>query len=127
MRRNSWGTEAERLRQGLHEESRVRAVLLRKMPGMRAVSAFILSALLALLLASCASGEVPVPFLNPSAALPPAPPGPAPEYPSIQPPVVEGTRIPVMTEAERDAVEAQLKKLVSDREGKVKKTIDQSN
>jgi hypothetical protein len=66
-----------------------------------------------------------VPFLN--AALPPVPPGPAPDYPSIAPPVVEGTRVPVMTEAEREAVEAQLKKLVSDREGSVKKTIDKSN
>jgi hypothetical protein len=79
---------------------------------------------LALFLAACA-GEVPVPFLN--AALPPAPPGPAPEYPSIAPPVVEGTRIPVMTQAEREAVEAQLKKLVEDREGSVKKKIDKSN
>jgi hypothetical protein len=86
--------------------------------------AFILGAFLALLLAGCA-GEVPVPFLN--AAPPPVPPGPAPDYPSIAPPVVEGTRVPIMTEAEREAVEAQLKKLVSDREGSVKKTIDKSN
>ena len=66
-----------------------------------------------------------MPFLN--AALPPAPPGPAPEYPSIAPPVVEGTRIPIMTQAEREAVEAQLKKLVEEREGTVKKKIDKSN
>ena len=91
---------------------------------MRASTALVMSIFLALFLTSCA-GEVPVPFLN--AALPPAPPGPAPEYPSIQPPVVEGTRIPVMTEAEREAVEAQLKRLVEERQGKVKKTIDQSN
>jgi hypothetical protein len=32
-----------------------------------------------------------------------------------------------MTQAEREAVEAQLKKLVQDREGSVKKTIDKSN
>jgi len=99
-------------------------LLLRKMPGMRAAFAFVLSAFLALFLAGCA-GDVPVPFLN--AELPPAPPGPAPEYPSIAPPVVEGTRVPVMTEAEREAVEAQLKKLVQDREGSVKKKIDTSN
>ena len=91
---------------------------------MRAAFAFVLSAFLALFLADCA-GDVPVPFLN--AELPPAPPGPAPEYPSIAPPVVEGTRVPVMTEAEREAVEAQLKKLVQDREGSVKKKIDTSN
>ena len=66
-----------------------------------------------------------MPFLN--AALPPAPPGPAPEYPSIAPPVAEGTRIPIMTQAEREAVEAQLKKLVEEREGTVKKKIDKSN
>jgi hypothetical protein len=102
----------------------VRDSLLRKMPGMRAPSALVLAAFLALFLAGCA-GEVPVPFLN--AALPPVPPGPAPEYPSIMPPVVEGTRIPVMTEAEREAMEAQLKKLVEDREGSVKKRIDKSN
>jgi hypothetical protein len=102
----------------------VRDFLLRKMAGMQAPLALVLGAFLALLLAGCA-GEVPVPFLN--AALPPAPPGPAPEYPSIQPPVVEGTRVPVMTQAEREAMEAQLKKLVSDREGSVKKTIDKSN
>jgi hypothetical protein len=86
--------------------------------------ALVLGAFLALFLAGCA-GEVPVPFLN--AALPPAPPGPAPDYPSIAPPVVEGTRVPVMTQAEREAMEAQLKKLVSDREGSVKKKIDKSN
>lgn len=83
-----------------------------------------MGAFLALFLAGCA-GEVPVPFLN--AALPPAPPGPAPEYPSIAPPVMEGIRIPVMTQAEREAVEAQLKKLVEEREGSVKKKIDKSN
>jgi hypothetical protein len=97
--------------------------VLRKMPGMRTAFA-VLAAVLAFLLASCA-GDVPVPFLN--AALPPAPPGPAPEYPSIAAPVVEGTRVPVMTEAEREAVEAQLKKLVQDREGSVKTKIDKSN
>ena len=102
----------------------MRDFLLRKMPGMRAPFALVLAAFLALLLAGCA-GEVPVPFLN--AALPPAPPGPAPDYPSIAPPVVEGTRVPVMTQAEREAMEAQLKKLVSDREGSVKKKIDKSN
>jgi hypothetical protein len=102
----------------------VRDLLLRKMPGMRAPVALVLAAFLALFLAGCA-GEVPVPFLN--AALPPAPPGPAPEYPSIAPPVVEGTRIPIMTQAEREAVEAQLKKLVEEREGSVKKKIDKSN
>jgi type IV pilus biogenesis protein CpaD/CtpE len=94
------------------------------MPAMRAPVALVLAAFLALFLAGCA-GEVPVPFLN--AALPPAPPGPAPEYPSIAPPVVEGTRIPIMTQAEREAVEAQLKKLVEEREGTVKKKIDKSN
>ena len=102
----------------------MRDSLLRKMPGMRAPFALVLAAFLALFLTGCA-GEVPVPFLN--AALPPAPPGPAPEYPSIAPPVVEGTRIPVMTQAEREAMEAQLKKLVEDREGSVKKKIDKSN
>ena len=99
-------------------------LLLRNMPEMRAPFGLVLSAFLALFLAGCA-GDVPVPFL--SAALPPAPPGPAPEYPSIAPPVVEGTRIPVMTQAEREAVEFQLKKLVEDREGSVKKKIDKSN
>jgi hypothetical protein len=94
------------------------------MPGMRAPFAFVMGAFLALFLAGCA-GEVPVPFLN--AALPPAPPGPAPEYPSIAPPVMQGIRIPVMTQAEREAVEAQLKKLVEEREGSVKKKIDKSN
>ena len=91
---------------------------------MRAPLALLLGAFLVLSLAGCA-GEVPVPFLN--AALPPAPPGPAPDYPSIAPPVVEGTRVPVMTQPEREAMEAQLKKLVSDREGSVKKKIDKSN
>ena len=98
--------------------------LLRKMPGLKAAFAGALSAFLVLFLAGCA-GDVPVPFLN--AALPPAPPGPAPDYPSIAPPVVEGTRIPVMTDAEREAVELQLKKLVEQRQGSVKKKIDTSN
>ena len=66
--------------------------LLRKMPVRVAPFAAVAGVFLALFLAGCA-GEVPVPFLN--AALPPAPPGPAPEYPSISPPVVEGTRIGV--------------------------------
>ena len=99
-------------------------VVLRKMPGMQGLSAPRLAAFLVLFLAGCA-GDVPVPFLN--AALPPAPRGPAPEYPTMSPPVVEGTRAPVMTSAEREAVEAQLKKLVADREGTVKKKIDKSN
>ena len=102
----------------------MRDFLLCKMPGKGASFAAVRGAFLALLLAGCA-GEVPVPFLN--AALPPAPPGPAPEYPSIAPPVVEGTRVPVMTQAEREAVELQLKRLVEDREGSVKKKIDKSN
>jgi hypothetical protein len=106
------------------KEDRVGDLLLRNMPGMRAPFGLVLGVFIALFLAGCA-GEVPVPFLN--AALPPAPPGPAPEYPSIAPPVVEGTRIPVMTQAEREAVEVQLKKLVEDREGTVKKKIDKSN
>jgi hypothetical protein len=105
-------------------DNRVADFLLRKMPGTRAAFACLLGALLAVLLAGCA-GEVPVPFLN--AALPPAPPGPAPEYPSIAPPVVEGTRTPIMTEAEREALETQLKKLVAEREGNVKKKIDKSD
>jgi hypothetical protein len=91
---------------------------------MRAAFALVLGAFLAFFLAGCA-GDVPVPFLN--AALPPAPPGPAPDYPSIATPVVEGTRVPVMTEAEREALEAQLKKLVEQREGSVKNRIDKSN
>ena len=94
------------------------------MSGTRTTFGLVLGVFLAFFLASCA-GDVPVPFLN--AALPPAPPGPAPDYPSIAPPVVEGTRVPVMTEAEREAVEAQLKKLVEQREGSVKKKIDTSN
>ena len=98
--------------------------LLRKTTIGRAVFAPVLGVYLAFLLGGCA-GDVPVPFLN--AALPPAPPGPAPDYPSITAPVVEGTRVPVMTEAEREAVEAQLKKLVEEREGSVKKKIDKSN
>jgi len=106
------------------KENRLADFLLRKMPRMQAVSAPFLGLLLVVFLTGCA-GEVPVPFLN--AALPPAPPGPAPEYPSIAPPVVEGSRIPVMTEAERDAVETQLKKLVAEREGSVKKKIDKSD
>ena len=100
--------------------------LLRKMPGLRAGFAGVMGAFLVIFLAGCA-GDVPVPFLNAAAALPPAPPGPAPDYPSIAPPVVEGTRIPVMTEAEREAVELQLKKLVEQRQGSVKKKIDTSN
>ena len=98
--------------------------VLRKMPEKRALSAPLLAGFLVLFLAGCA-GDVPVPFLN--AALPPAPPGPAPEYPTMAPPVVEGSRAPVMTSAEREAVEAQLKKLVDDREGSVKRKIDKSN
>jgi hypothetical protein len=112
MRRNSAGPKPKGFGDRELKENRVRDFLLCKMPGMRAPFAFILGVFLALFLAGCA-GEVPVPFLN--AALPPAPP------------VVEGTRIPIMTEAEREAVEAQLKKLVQDREGSVKKTIDNSN
>ena len=103
---------------------RVSEFLLRKMPGLKAASGAAMSALIVLFLAGCA-GDVPVPFLD--AALPPAPPGPAPQYPSIAAPVVEGTRVPVMTEAEREAVELQLKKLVEQRQGSVKKKIDTSN
>ena len=105
-------------------EPHVSDVVLRKMPGTRALCAPQLAAFLVVFLAGCA-GEVPVPFLN--AALPPAPPGPAPQYPTMAPPAVEGSRAPVMTNAEREAVEAQLKKLVEDREGTVKRKIDKSN
>jgi hypothetical protein len=76
-------------------------------------------------LSGCA-GDVPVPFVN--AALPPAGPGPAPEYPNVgAQPNSNPNQAPVMTEMERQAVEDQLKKLVSDREGSVKKKIDSSN
>ena len=78
-----------------------------------------------LMLAGCA-GDVPVPFVN--VALPPAGPGPAPDYPNVGvKPNSNTNEAPVMTEAERQAVEDQLKKLVSDREGNVKKRIDSSN
>ena len=80
--------------------------------------------LAALVLSGCA-GDVPVPFMN--VALPPADPGPAPEYPNVgATPNTNTNDSPVMTEMERQAVEEQLKKLVADREGNVKKKIDNS-
>jgi hypothetical protein len=80
---------------------------------------------MALALAGCA-GDVPVPFVN--VALPPAGPGPAPEYPHVgATPNATPNEAPVMTDMERQAVEDQLKKLVADREGNVKKKIDRSN
>lgn len=80
---------------------------------------------MALALAGCA-GDVPVPFVN--VALPPAGPGPAPEYPNVgATPAVGQNEAPVMTEMERQAVEDQLKKLVADREGNMKKKIERSN
>ncbi len=76
-------------------------------------------------MSGCA-GDVPVPFVN--VALPPAGPGPAPEYPNVgSTPNTNPNEAPVMTEMERQAVEEQLKKLVADREGSVKKKIDTSN
>lgn len=90
-----------------------------------AARAAVFGALAGLMLAGCA-GDVPVPFVN--VALPPAGPGPAPEYPNVGvTPNTNNNESPVMTEAERQAVEDQLRKLVSDREGSVKKRIDSSN
>lgn len=84
-----------------------------------------LGAFAALVLSGCA-GDVPVPFVN--VALPPAGPGPAPEYPNVgATPNASPNEAPVMTDPERQAVEEQLKKLVADREGNVKKKIDTSN
>jgi hypothetical protein len=77
-----------------------------------------------LALSGCA-GDVPVPFVN--VALPHAGPGPAPEYPNVgATPNANTNESPVMTEMERQAVEEQLKKLVADREGNVKRKIDNS-
>jgi hypothetical protein len=88
------------------------------------VRAAFFGALAALVLSGCA-GDVPVPFMN--VALPPANPGPAPEYPNVgATPNANTNDSPVMTEMERQAVEEQLKKLVADREGNVKKKIDNS-
>ena len=90
----------------------------------QAVCAAIFGVLAAIALAGCA-GDVPVPFVN--VALPPADPGPAPEYPNVgATPNTNTNDSPVMTDMERQAVEDQLKKLVSDREGNVKKKIDNS-
>ncbi len=92
--------------------------------GSAARAAFF-GALAALLLSGCA-GDVPVPFVN--VALPPAGPGPAPEYPNVgSTPNTNPNESPVMTDMERQAVEEQLKKLVADREGSVKRRIDTSN
>jgi hypothetical protein len=85
----------------------------------------VLFAALVLTLSGCA-GDVPVPFVN--VALPPAGPGPAPEYPNVgATPNANPNESPVMTEMERQAVEEQLKKLVADREGSVKRKLDNSN
>lgn len=93
--------------------------------GLGIARAAIFGVLAGLMLAGCA-GDVPVPFVN--VALPPAGPGPAPDYPNVGvKPNSNTNEAPVMTEAERQAVEDQLKKLVSDREGTVKKRIDSSN
>jgi hypothetical protein len=87
--------------------------------------ALVFVALAGLLLSGCA-GDVPVPFVN--VALPPAGPGPAPEYPNVgAQPNANPNQAPVMTDMERQAVEDQLKQLVADRESKVKKRIDTSN
>lgn len=75
-------------------------------------------------LSGCA-GDVPVPFMN--VELPPVEPGPAPEFPSVNPPPPGQNQVPILTEAERQAVEDQLRKLVADRESTVKKRIDKSN
>lgn len=90
-----------------------------------AARAAVFGALAGLALAGCAS-DVPVPFVN--VALPPAGPGPAPAYPNVGvTPNSNPNEAPIMTEAERQAVEDQLRKLVNDREGSVKKRIDTSN
>lgn len=92
---------------------------------LRAIVAAFFAAAAGFVLAGCA-GDVPVPFVN--VALPPAGPGPAPEYPNVgAQPNANPNQAPVMTEMERQAVEEQLKKLVADREGSVKKKIDSSN
>ena len=89
-----------------------------------AVRAAFFGVLAAFVLSGCA-GDVPVPFMN--VALPPANPGPAPEYPNVGATPNSNTNdSPVMTEMERQAVEEQLKKLVADREGNVKRKIDNS-
>lgn len=80
---------------------------------------------MSLALAGCA-GDVPVPFMD-TASLPPAPPGPPPAFPSMLPPPPAQNQPPVMTEAERQAVEDQLRQLVADREGTVKRKIENSN
>jgi hypothetical protein len=94
----------------------------RALAGLRAV---LFGAAVGLLLSGCA-GDVPVPFVN--ADLPPAGPGPAPEYPNVgAQPNAGPNQAPVMTDMERQAVEDQLKKLVADRENSVKRKIDSSN
>lgn len=97
---------------------------LRHPNAVRYARAGLLGALLSLSLCGCA-GDVPVPFMN--VALPPAEAGPAPAFPSITPPPPGQNQVPVMTDAERQAVEDQLRKLVADRESTVKRKIENSN
>ncbi|MDO8533456.1 MAG: hypothetical protein Q7S17_01775 [Xanthobacteraceae bacterium] len=72
-------------------------------------------------LAGCA-GDVPIPFLD--IALPPAPAGPPPPYPSMVAPADDpDSKPPVLNEVEQKRIEDQLKKYATDRETDVKKRI----
>jgi hypothetical protein len=104
---------------------RVQDVLLSdRQKRFRSCRGALLGVLLGLSLSGCA-GDVPVPFMN--VALPPVEPGPAPAFPSVNPPAPGDNQVPVLTDAERQAVEDQLRKLVADREGSVKRKIEKSN
>lgn len=125
VERARWGHRKALEGPVVERNPRVQGVLLRNsQKSRRSCRAALFGALLGLSLAGCA-GDVPVPFVD--VALPPAPPGPAPEYPSITPPAPGENQVPVMTDSERQAVEDQLKQLVAAREGSVKKKIEKSN
>jgi hypothetical protein len=80
---------------------------------------FLSTAAAALLLAGCAGDAV-----FPLASLPPAPPGPAPEYPGLVAPTFHEEDAPrILSTSEVKEMEAQLGKLPKDREAIVRRRI----
>lgn len=78
-----------------------------------------------LLLASCAGQQVQ--GILPQTEMPPAPPGPAPAYPSFNAPDTgDDEASEILTNVEQQELEARLSKLPADREATVKHRIERA-
>jgi hypothetical protein len=91
----------------------------------------------ALLVGGCATGDVPVPFLDVSmptipaiipASNPASNPANTPEsFPAIAPPAERDEEAPIMNDVERIKLEQELRKLGTDREAQVRARILRAN